>query len=718
MKDFDIKLENFNEHFPSSTIVTNLITEGNQNILPVNTSTQKTTISSDHISASGCTLQEFYCSQPVQTKFRGTASQSTSSSFTVLNNDYGSSLTDKPNAIVHPIPRTDRTALPTNKHVYNDDLRLWGTQIPSGPSATVSTTTTLFNENFAEELNRRLRNLNKKTRRNLEWSRSKYSFQNDSNENTLNQRPLFITTVPRGIFLPPPKEVFLIASRQKKRLYAYSSHPVVYQTTHKHQKPDMYNTHTKLKTFNTATTTTTTAATAATMTKTTTITPSTSNYHNTITNKSRVTLSKDKYQSVKNNNNADDINDNGGRNREGPIAINDKEKIMTIGIYSNNNNKNSGNTKQLCKSNTREKSNHQSYVPVMGGDVVDNIGIHITKQQQHKQQLYRTKREIPPSESNESAVDQKIEDKNPLTNPLAFLFEYSPFDRAVESRRRLSLRKRFGCQRKQKTLGAAQAASNQHRYTQNNKFIEDRTPEPVLVHQSELFLEKPPLAPYVPFNVSADASTEIAEDELFHFEAEVQPIIEVLVDHTIDLSVVEVAHEREISTIRRRMDVLLAEREVELAELRRLEVEDTLLKAERARRLRQEAMAKTIEEDKQQEVITAKLLQGHIANVLPEILDSLEPATDADKKEKLMKSLCPWLSAEVATEVGQIINSREILTVIIKEIIKQRAEIYAGYQEKKPVTSETIGGEEEYEICELETSLTESESTKPCSPRV
>lgn len=120
------------------------------------------------------------------------------------------------------------------------------------------------------------------------------------------------------------------------------------------------------------------------------------------------------------------------------------------------------------------------------------------------------------------------------------------------------MRKRFGCQKKQRSLLTSHGTDRQDRYTKDNKLIEDvttRSPELVLVDQSELFLEKPPLAPYVPFNVSVDASTEIADDELFHFEAEVQPIIEVLVDHTIDLSVLEVVHEREISNIRRRMDV-------------------------------------------------------------------------------------------------------------------------------------------------------------------
>lgn len=134
-----------------------------------------------------------------------------------------------------------------------------------------------------------------------------------------------------------------------------------------------------------------------------------------------------------------------------------------------------------------------------------------------------------------------------------------------------------------------------------------------------------------------------------------------------------------------------------MAELRRLEAEELRLQAEKERRLRQDEIAKSLDNDMQQEVTAAKLLQGHIASILPEILDNLEPATDAAKREKLMETLCPWLSAEVAEEVGHIVDSREILTVIIQEIIKQRAEIYADYKEPSAPPLSEVHGEEEHQ---------------------
>lgn len=70
--------------------------------------------------------------------------------------------------------------------------------------------------------------------------------------------------------------------------------------------------------------------------------------------------------------------------------------------------------------------------------------------------------------------------------------------------------------------------------------------------QTDLFLERPPTPPYIPAKIGIDAATEIGEGELFHFEAEAQPIIDVLVDNTLELSLLEVAHEKEIAWIRKR----------------------------------------------------------------------------------------------------------------------------------------------------------------------
>lgn len=75
-------------------------------------------------------------------------------------------------------------------------------------------------------------------------------------------------------------------------------------------------------------------------------------------------------------------------------------------------------------------------------------------------------------------------------------------------------------------------------------------------------------------------------------------------------------------------------------------------------------------------VTAAKLLQGHIADLLPGVLNSIEPYLEADNREQLESQLGPWLANEVAEEVGQMVDSRELLEEIVREILHDRAARY------------------------------------------
>ncbi|XP_037807214.1 putative uncharacterized protein DDB_G0284695 [Lucilia sericata] len=608
------------------------------------------------------------------------------SSFTVLNNDYASSssFSHKPNAIVHPFRRPEQAALPKSYNGLEQELRVTG----YNPSLSV-TYPQLGASNarhFAEELNRKLSHLSSS-----QGSRDfKNSSQHGSNQDTLNQRPLFITTVPRGIFLPPPKDIVLLSPSRKRQLYAYSSHPVVYNTTSSLPTSYYNNTHNVHKIKGT----------------------SEQNYNN---RNNTFTMAKDKYRSNNNNNNStggggggviSKVATDGGANA---IASNDKVLIATTATNT---------TSAAPKSSLPLNGVRGSYAnstPVPGG-------LHISKQQFHQQlKQNRSKRETPPPEPYKNVMHERriVRGSNFAGNQL--LGEYDPFDKAAEYRRRQVLRKKNVTHRNQRNvLGTPPPVEGRrHEDVQTDKYLEElvaRPPETSAETQTDIFLEKPPTPPYIPAKIGVDVATEIGDGELFQFDAEAQPIIDVMVDSIMELSILEVAHEQEISNIRKKQQELLAEREAELAELRRLEEEEIRLQAEKQRRLRQDSIAKSLDDEMQRGVTAAKLLQGHIASILPEVLDSLEPATDAAKKEQLMKTICPWLSAEVAQEVGQIVDSREILTVIIQEIIKQRAETYAGYKEETPSLLEQIDEEEHAaeEMCE-----TEKESPQPrCPPDV
>ncbi|KAI9577640.1 hypothetical protein GQX74_013334 [Glossina fuscipes] len=329
------------------------------------------------------------------------------------------------------------------------------------------------------------------------------------------------------------------------------------------------------------------------------------------------------------------------------------------------------------------------------------------------------RQEPPPPDPYKNVMYDKRVVKGPNYGANSLLVDYEPRNKFKEARRCLTLRNNSCCQKNLRNiLGTPPPVrGRRHEIMQTDKYLEElvlNTPEFDAETQTDLFLEKPAEPPYTPAKIGIDVGTEIGEGELFHFDAEAQPIIEVMVDGAIEMTVLEISHEREIETIRRRQDELLAQREAELAELRRLEDEEIRLRAEKERRIRQDAIAKSMDDEIQKEVIAAKILQGHIASILPEILDNLEPATDATKRQKLIDSLCPWLATGVSEEVGQIVDCREVLKILIKEIVKQRAEIYAGYREEGRKMEVCYEGA--HEECELELCKEESETDDGCPP--
>lgn len=187
--------------------------------------------------------------------------------------------------------------------------------------------------------------------------------------------------------------------------------------------------------------------------------------------------------------------------------------------------------------------------------------------------------------------------------------------------------------------------------------------------------------------------------DLFDFDTEVQPILDALVGKTTEQSLIEVIHEEELANLKEQQQKYLAIREAELAELRRLEEQDNRYQNEKELRLRQDEISKELDRDMQERVTAAKLLQGHIAQLLPSVLKNIEQLTEAENREELERELGPWLAKEVAEEVGQMIDSRDLLEEIVREILRQRAEVYLAMMSSDSVdnsdTDDILGEDDE-----------------------
>lgn len=115
------------------------------------------------------------------------------------------------------------------------------------------------------------------------------------------------------------------------------------------------------------------------------------------------------------------------------------------------------------------------------------------------------------------------------------------------------------------------------------------------------------------------------------------------------------------------------------------------------RRLEQERLGRELDRELQERVTAAKLLQSHVADLLPGVLHSIEPYMDVENREILEHELGPWLANEVAEEVGQMIDSRELLEELVRQILEERAAKYMQMANRESVLSvDPVLGEEEH----------------------
>ncbi|XP_050076201.1 radial spoke head protein 3 homolog B [Anopheles maculipalpis] len=249
----------------------------------------------------------------------------------------------------------------------------------------------------------------------------------------------------------------------------------------------------------------------------------------------------------------------------------------------------------------------------------------------------------------------------------------------AEARRRQMLRKKYVSRNQRGVIGTPPPVrGRRHETVQTEKYLEElflHPPELDAGCQTDLFLHRPPSPPYVPAKTGCDASTEILDGELFDFDIEVQPIIEVLVSRTLEQALVEVLHEEEIAEMKQQQQKILALREAELAELRRLEQEEQKRQAERDRRFLQDKIARDLDREMQERITAAKLLQGRLDEIVPEVMAAVDKIETEKDRAEFERQITPWLAKEVAHEIGQWIDANDLLEDMIREILLHKKKL-------------------------------------------
>ncbi|ELW56015.1 Radial spoke head protein 3 like protein [Tupaia chinensis] len=153
--------------------------------------------------------------------------------------------------------------------------------------------------------------------------------------------------------------------------------------------------------------------------------------------------------------------------------------------------------------------------------------------------------------------------------------------------------------------------------------IADRIIEVDMECQTDAFLDRPPTPLFIPAKTGKDVATQILEGELFDFDLEVKPMLEVLVGKTIEQSLLEVMEEEELASLRANQYAYEEIRNVELAEVQRLEEQERRHREEKERRKQQQWEIVHKHNETSQKIAARAFAQRYLADLLPSVFDSL-----------------------------------------------------------------------------------------------
>jgi hypothetical protein len=194
--------------------------------------------------------------------------------------------------------------------------------------------------------------------------------------------------------------------------------------------------------------------------------------------------------------------------------------------------------------------------------------------------------------------------------------------------------------------------------------------------QTDALAELPPPAPYVPRKTGVDVSTQIEpEDNLFKFDLEVEPILEVLVGKTLEQSLIEVQEEEELAHLRERKQALYDEKSKEEERIRGMEL-DEQSKWEAKERYRLAELARVErEKDLEQKVwssyMSKTLVRDDFVEGVFERLEGNGVFRDPVRRG-VEEQFMPWVLQMVGGNLDRVASSRRLVDSALERALGQQ----------------------------------------------
>ncbi|XP_068198609.1 radial spoke head protein 3 homolog isoform X2 [Antennarius striatus] len=257
-------------------------------------------------------------------------------------------------------------------------------------------------------------------------------------------------------------------------------------------------------------------------------------------------------------------------------------------------------------------------------------------------------------------------------------------DRVELQRQHEASRRNIGRKRAREQLGSTTPEpllGRQHVDVQTERYLEELSDVIEVkdtVCQTDEFLDRPPSPLFIPAKCGEDVGTQIEDGDLFDFDREVRPVVEVLVGKTVEQSLVEVMEEEELACMKAQQRAFQELRNIELMEVQRLQEAERRRKEEKERRIAQQREALRRERETAEKVAARALGQKFVANAMLTVFTSLRnQGFFYDPVENDVRTnFLPWLMSEVDDRLLKKEAARRVLDGLIYEVATKREEAF------------------------------------------
>lgn len=217
---------------------------------------------------------------------------------------------------------------------------------------------------------------------------------------------------------------------------------------------------------------------------------------------------------------------------------------------------------------------------------------------------------------------------------------------------------------------------------QTDSYLEELTERAVEFEaetQTQFLLDRPPSPLFMPAKIGVDTMTQIEKGDLFDFDEECEPVLEVLVGKSLELSMMEVLEEEELESLRRHQEAFERKRNAELQEVQRMEAAEQRRQDEMKRRMQQQSAQREVDLITMRKVCSRAIGNATLSSIKDRTLSCLfDAGLFTDPMELAVTgNFMPQLLAMVSSEMSGRHDDSKLINSVVQKSVSSSIDTHA-----------------------------------------